>query len=115
MEFVRALEVSRYSGNGSQHIQILQQHNERIGTRPQLLVQKAIILYVLGPWLAVILRLLFRIEIRGSERLDALGDRALLAVQHYFEWDPFITFYSALWRTALRKRHRVAQSIASPV
>jgi 1-acyl-sn-glycerol-3-phosphate acyltransferase len=115
MESLGGFELSRYPENGSQRHRIIHDHNERIGTRLQLLVQKTVVLYVLGPWLAVILRLLFRIEVRGRERLDVLGDRALLAVQHYFEWDPFITFYSALWHTALRKHHLVAQSIASPV
>jgi len=94
---------------------LLQRHNDRIGTKPQLLVQQTLTRYMIGPVVAFVLGLLFKIEIRGKERLARIGDRALFAGQHYFEWDPFLSYCSLLWRPSLRKPHLVAQSIASPM
>jgi len=93
---------------------LLQRHNDRIGTKLQLLIQNILLRYMIGPVISFLLTLLFKIEIRGKERLACIGDRALFAGQHYFEWDPFV-YCSLLWRPSLRKPHLIPQSIASPI
>lgn len=93
--------------------QLIRRHNESIGRPAQRLIQQAFMLLFAAPCLSLALRLFFKIEVKGREIIDSLGDRSILVCQHYFEWDPFLTFSLLLWQSALTKRHLAAQSLAS--
>jgi 1-acyl-sn-glycerol-3-phosphate acyltransferase len=88
-------------------------HNERIGTRGQVLVQRVLILLVLGPIAWLLVRILFSVRVVGRHHFGAIERHAILAVQHYFEWDPILSFYVAAYSSSFRRPQLVAQSLAS--
>jgi 1-acyl-sn-glycerol-3-phosphate acyltransferase len=95
------------------YAETLSAHNERIGTRGQVLVQRALILLVLGPFAWLLLRVLFSVRAVGRHHLGAVERHGIFAVQHYFEWDPFVPFYAAVYGCSLRRPQLVALSLAS--
>src|SRR5262249_42955167 len=99
----------------SRQLTVLRNHNESVGTPFQRLVQCIVVRYVIGPFIHLALRILLRIEVRGEERLLLVGERAIFAPQHFFEWDPFITYYASLWKAALSAEHLVNVAVTSPL
>jgi len=94
---------------------IRQKHNESIGTRSQRFIQRALLTYLVGPAVHLGVKGLFRIQVDGEERLAAIGEKNIFALQHFFEWDPLLLYYSAVWKTSLSIPHLVAQSVGSPL
>jgi 1-acyl-sn-glycerol-3-phosphate acyltransferase len=70
----------------------IERHNRRIGTGLQRFVEQLLSLYVVAPLVFVLLSLLFRVRVIGKERIAQSGGRAIFAVRHFYEWDPFFTF-----------------------
>jgi len=97
----------------SKQLVILRRHNERIGIGVQPAVQRCLFINLIGPIMDKVLRAAFRIELHGDERLDGIGDRAIFAVQHFFEWDPFVSYCCTVWRRSRRARHLAPYAIAS--
>jgi 1-acyl-sn-glycerol-3-phosphate acyltransferase len=92
----------------------LERHNARIGRSLQRLVMRALIVYVFGfaGWL--LLRILFRVKADHPERMGALKDGpTLLVPRHFYEIDPFISFYCVAFSSALSAPHLAGFSVAS--
>jgi 1-acyl-sn-glycerol-3-phosphate acyltransferase len=86
-----------WRGADPQFLETLEQHNARIGSPLQRCFFRAFCLYVMGPVVFLAVRLLFRFRVVGLERIEATPGRAILACQHFFEWDPFFVQVGALW------------------
>jgi 1-acyl-sn-glycerol-3-phosphate acyltransferase len=75
----------------------LERHNRRVGSPPQRLLHRLVALYLLGPVIYLALRVLFRVRVSGRDQVERAGPRAILAYRHFYEWDPFVTFYAGLY------------------
>jgi 1-acyl-sn-glycerol-3-phosphate acyltransferase len=89
-------------------------HNERIGTRLQHFFQILLLQYLVGPIVWIGLKILFRVEVIGAEKVLAFKPKGILAVRHFFEWDPLVNFYSSVWRFSFGRHQFLAASLASP-
>jgi 1-acyl-sn-glycerol-3-phosphate acyltransferase len=96
-------------------LKALDRHNGRVGTLAQTLVHRFVFLFLVGPIVYPLLRLFFRVELRGAERRKFMSGRSMIyAVRHNHEWDPFVTWTVACWRPALRHWSMVNLSTAGP-
>ena len=92
----------------------LERHNAGIGTSAQRTMMRFVFLWLLGPLGSLALRLLFRIRPENLDRLRILArSSGLFAIRHFYEVDPFVSFYAAAYRLALTHRHMVSYSLAS--
>jgi 1-acyl-sn-glycerol-3-phosphate acyltransferase len=82
-------------------VDAVRRHNRRIGTTLHALVSKFWSVYLVGPLVGLLARALLRIRIVHANRLDEAGGAVILAARHFFEWDPFLTYYTVLWPKAL--------------
>lgn len=78
-------------------------HNARIGRAWQRVLHYAVVVYLVGPILYLLIRLAFRIRVVGAEILDEVGRHGIFAFRHYYEWDPFISYFGAVWTRSLRR------------
>jgi 1-acyl-sn-glycerol-3-phosphate acyltransferase len=83
----------------------LERHNRRIGKLWQRLLHRFLAVYVLGPWIYLWVRLSFRVRAMGTEHLRACSPHAIYAFRHFYEWDPFLTFFGSAWTRSLRRPH----------
>jgi len=98
----------------TQDVEVLKRHNERIGTVLQLAAQRFFLICMFGTIVYPLLHCLFRLEVRGRQVLDDVGDRFVYAAQHYYEWDPLMLWCAGIWILAWRRHHFIANSIAGP-
>jgi 1-acyl-sn-glycerol-3-phosphate acyltransferase len=111
----RAQEVSLIALSPGEH-GTMSRHNRSMGRGLQRPAMVAAFLYLLGPFAYAALRILFRVHLHHDERFAHLRNRSgVFALRHFYEIDPFVSFYGAAWRQALRWRHMVAYSLASRV
>jgi 1-acyl-sn-glycerol-3-phosphate acyltransferase len=81
-------------------LETLERHNARVGSLGQRTLARFVLLFVVGPFAFLLTRILFRIRVVDGHHLDNHRTR-IVAVRHFYEWDPFLTLYSALWTRAL--------------
>jgi 1-acyl-sn-glycerol-3-phosphate acyltransferase len=72
----------------------LERHNARIGTLAQRTWARFFLLFAIGPFAYVLIRILFRVRVEGLNRLD---QARMIAAQHFFEWDPLLTHCAMHW------------------
>ena len=75
-------------------------HNARVGTLLQRSVSGFFRIYVFGPIFWAALRVFLRVRVIGAENLVDERWRAIFAIRHFFEWDPFISYWGSLFPAA---------------
>jgi 1-acyl-sn-glycerol-3-phosphate acyltransferase len=94
-------------------LETLLRHNRRIGSRAQRLIGQCFFVYFLGPIAFLLVRSLTRARTHGLAHFDAVKrGHVILAVQHFYEWDPIISFYASIWMRSLVRPHLAGHSIA---
>jgi 1-acyl-sn-glycerol-3-phosphate acyltransferase len=93
----------------------IRRHNRRIGSPLQVVLKRLLFVYALSPFFYLALRGLFRVRVEGKEALHAAAQgRAIYAIEHFFEWDPFLTLYLALFPAGVLRPHLVPDIVAGP-
>jgi 1-acyl-sn-glycerol-3-phosphate acyltransferase len=92
-----------WKGADPRFLKTLERHNTRIGSPLQRVLSRAFMIFALGPAVFVLVHTVFRIRVVGREHLDKTTERAILAWQHFFEWDPLLTSGIALWARAIAR------------
>jgi 1-acyl-sn-glycerol-3-phosphate acyltransferase len=90
----------------------LRQHNARIGSSLQRSFQQVFSLYLYGPVAFLLVHALFKVRVEGKERIARSSGSSILAIRHFYEWDPLLSLPVLLWRDALTKQHLVPLSLA---
>ncbi|HEY9868476.1 MAG TPA: lysophospholipid acyltransferase family protein [Candidatus Obscuribacterales bacterium] len=90
----------------------LRRHNACIGSSLQRSFQRVFSLYLYGPMAFLLVHALFKVRVEGRERIARLSGSSILAIRHFYEWDPLLSLPVLLWRDALTKQHLVPLSLA---
>jgi 1-acyl-sn-glycerol-3-phosphate acyltransferase len=86
--------------------------NQFAGTRLQLIITRFLLIFVVGPLAWTLARLFFRIRVEGAEKVASMPRSGILAVRHFYEWDPFLYWGAFLWAQAARDHRFTAHPMA---
>ncbi len=85
----------------SPELERVARYNRGVGSPGQRLVHRLVVAFLVGPVMWLFLRMAFRLRVEGTEHLR--GERLILAYRHFYEQDPLLLYFGALWARALRR------------
>jgi 1-acyl-sn-glycerol-3-phosphate acyltransferase len=90
----------------------VRRHNRGIGSRLQRAATRLFMIYFLGALNALVLRILFRLEVVRLAPIRSLEARVVFACRHFYEWDPLISLTALAWKSALTRPDRLPYIVA---